>query len=42
LRDSDKMLAGEGFCFTHVRSAVMTIENSDHTFFKMSEEEFKK
>ena len=36
------MLAGEGYCFTQVRSAVMTIEQCDHSFFKISEEEFNK
>jgi TPP-dependent 2-oxoacid decarboxylase len=36
------MLAGEGYCFTQVRSAVLTLENANHEFFRISEEEFKK
>jgi len=42
LRDSDKMQAEAGFCFTQIQSAAMTIETQTGKFFKMSEEEFEK
>lgn len=42
LRDQEKMLAGEGYCCTQVRSAVLTIESMNHKFLKMNEEEYKK
>jgi len=40
LRDSEKMQAREGYCFTQVESAVLTILGLNHHFFKMEEEEY--
>lgn len=42
LRDSEKMQAREGYCFTQVESAVLTILGLNHHFFKMEEEEYNR
>ena len=36
------MLAGEGYCFTQVRSAVSFIEMLNHEDLKMNELDFEK
>ena len=36
------MLAGEGYCFTQVRSAVSFIETLNHKALKMNELDFEK
>ena len=36
------MQAREGYCFTQVESAVLTILALDHHFFKMEEEEYNR
>ena len=36
------MLAGEGYCFTQVRSAVSFIETLNHEYLKMNELDFEK
>jgi len=40
LRDSEKMQAREGYCFTQVESAVLTILSLDHHFFKLEKAEY--
>lgn len=41
LREKDKMLAGEGYCYTQVKSAVLTIESINHKFLRMPQEQFQ-
>jgi len=36
------MQAREGYCFTQVESAVLTILGLNHHFFKMEEEEYNR